>query len=60
MLRASSARHHSYLPRLCHTTQSPEAQSHFREGILVRNDPLFDGLFRGEVVVLGLKLAVWD
>ena len=37
---------------------SPETPPSFGEGVLVDDDPLLDGLVRGEVVVFGLKLAV--
>jgi len=37
---------------------SPEPSPSFGERILVHDDPLFDGLIRGEVVVFSLKLAI--
>ena len=37
---------------------SPEPSPSFGEGVLVHDDPLLDGLIRGEVVVFSLKLAV--
>lgn len=37
---------------------SPEPSPGFGEGVLVDDDPLFDCLVRGKVVVFGLKLAV--
>ena len=37
---------------------SPEAAPSFGEGVLVDDDPLLDGLVRGQVVVFSLKLAV--